>query len=56
MPKAERTEFQEQQEETTMARAVDPLAGLVKMQKDGRTIHAHPTTTDDHKKNGWTVA
>jgi hypothetical protein len=44
----------EQPKETPMAKpAVDPHAGLVKMHRDGKAIHAHPTVVREHEKNGW---
>ena len=35
------------------AKAEPSLDGLVKMKKDDRIIHAHPTTIKDHQRNGW---
>jgi hypothetical protein len=29
------------------------LSGLVKMHKDGRHIHAHPSVVKHHESNGW---
>jgi hypothetical protein len=29
------------------------MEGLVKMAKDGKIIHAHPTAVAEHSKNGW---
>jgi hypothetical protein len=34
----------------------DPTEGLVKMHKDGETLHIHPTTVEAHKGSGWKVA
>ena len=46
----------EQPKEIPMAKAVDPHAGLVKMHKGDKVIHAHPTVVKEHEKNGWKVA
>jgi hypothetical protein len=58
MAKKETDEAQEseQPKESPMANAVDPHAGLVKMHKADRTIHAHPTAVKEHEKNGWKLA
>ena len=32
------------------------LTGLVKMKKDGNTMHAHPDVVKHHEGNGWKVA
>jgi hypothetical protein len=45
----------EQPKESPMAKAVDPHAGLVKMHKDGKDMHAHPSVVKAHEKNGWKV-
>ena len=29
------------------------LEGLVKMKRDEKFIHAHPSTVKNHKENGW---
>jgi len=46
-------------EAETKAEPVQPAAepastaGLVKMMRDDKTIHAHPTAIKEHMKNGW---
>jgi hypothetical protein len=32
------------------------LTGLVKMKKDGKTMHANPAIVPHHESNGWKVA
>jgi hypothetical protein len=55
-PADEKTQEPEQPKETPMAKPkVDPHAGLVKMHRDGKDIHAHPTVVKEHEKNGWKV-
>jgi hypothetical protein len=47
---------EEPKEEAMAKGAVNPHEGLVKMHRDGRHIHAHPTVVKEHEKNGWKVA
>jgi hypothetical protein len=59
-PNAEDDEQVEQADSTeeapTEREAAPSLDDLVKMKKDGRFIHAHPTVVAEHKKNGWELA
>jgi hypothetical protein len=46
----------EQPKESPMAKPViDSYAGLVKMHKGDKVIHAHPMVVKEHEKNGWKV-
>jgi hypothetical protein len=44
---------EEADEGSSEAAADDPHAGLVKMKRDDKVIHAHPTAVAEHIKNGW---
>ena len=43
-------------EKAEAERLAKSLEGLVKMKKDGKHIHAHPTVVKEHQKNGWVLA
>jgi hypothetical protein len=52
-------EIQDSEETVTNESNPDEAADvsdLVKMHKDGQTIHAHPHVIAEHKKNGWKLA
>jgi hypothetical protein len=57
--KNEPEETEKQDKPTAQPRAPErkqetpSLEGLVKMKRDGRIIHAHPTTVPDHVRNSW---
>jgi hypothetical protein len=60
MPRKDKPDEDEQIEQAASTEEATPVreaapshAGLVKMKKDDRFIHAHPTTVKDHQKNGW---
>lgn len=42
--------------DTRAAAEAKAQEGLVKMHKDGRYIHAHPSTVKHHESNGWKLA
>jgi hypothetical protein len=46
-------EAKEQAPHVEVAAQASSLHGLVKMKRDDRYIHAHPSAMKDHQKNGW---
>lgn len=50
------TEVTEESADKPKKSSKPDITGLVKMTRDGKHIHAHPTVVEEHKKNGWKLA